>query len=173
MQKTILLVLPTAMLLTFCNKIKFFNRLDPSSNHNTELIPANSEVQWYSISKEFKTIDGGRLNIERAHSIVEKYIKNQDFLDGTAEDAVAKSLFGFSRKKDSFLELSIDNKVNYRVKHETPILRKSFMIFGSLYQREYHVSGKDELMKLVESYFKKDSESFIKYFDSLGYRVSN
>lgn len=129
------------------------------------------KIKWYELTKELSVKENGEISYNEALELLTKYIKNQNNLDGTGEDAVAKSMFGFSVSDKTFIEINIDTKDKYRIKFEHPQQKKIWIIpFTTLYQVEYRIENLDDLKMVIKSFFDKTTDDFLIYFDNLPYK---
>src|SRR5437763_14392301 len=82
--------------------------------------PAMQKPIWYSIDTDLKTNNQRAVDLDEALAIVRQYFAGiRPFYD-TAEEALAATMFGFSRAEDEFIEICVDKTDQASVRIELP-----------------------------------------------------
>ncbi len=113
------------------------------------------------------------VNLAKAQEITSQYIKNQKDFYEDADLAILESMFGFHETSSDFIEISIDSKVDYRIRLECKVPKSLWFIsYSSLYQKEYKLNSPEKLNAIVGQFFAHDVLGFKAYFDNLNYEIS-
>ncbi len=125
-----------------------------------------TNITFYSINESFETVEHGPVTKEQALQIVDKYAAMQVGLEGSAEDVVSKSLFGFSLDEQRFIEIAVETESQFRVKLEMPESRRIlFLPMTSIYQKEITISRLEHLRDITTHFFDLPLEGFKRYFE--------
>jgi hypothetical protein len=82
-------------------------------------------------------------------------------LQGTPEEVVSKSMFGFSLDERKFIEIAMETDAKFRVKLEMP-----GRLWG-VYQKEITIEPLTKLYDIVGHFFTMPVDEFKKYFETL------
>jgi hypothetical protein len=118
-------------------------------------------ITYYGIDESLKTVEHGVITKEDALQAVDKFAAMQVGLHGSAEEVVAKSMFGFSIDEKRFLEIAMDTDKKFRVKLEMPGR------LWSVYQKEITIEGLPKLHDIVEHFFTVPLDEFKSYFETV------
>lgn len=125
-------------------------------------------ISYYSMDEDLNTVENGIVTKQQAMDIIDKYILAQDIPTETGEQAVANSMFGFSINSDTFIELALDTRDEFRIKFETPETKKlAFIKIPGLFQKEKFTQDKEELKRIAAEFFDLSHDEFKDYFKSL------
>lgn len=123
--------------------------------------PILPPITCYGIDQSCKTVELGIVGKEEAIQIVSKFSAMQVGLQGSANEVLAKSLFGFSIDKKRFIEIAMETDTKFRVKLEMP-----GRLWG-IYQKEITIEGLSKLHKIVEHFFTIPLCEFKRYFQAV------
>jgi hypothetical protein len=119
------------------------------------------QITYYGLDTSLKTVEHGVVTKEEAIQIVDKFAAMQVGLQGSAEEVVSKSMFGFSLDEKRFIEIAMETDTKFRVKLEMP---------GGLwgvYQKEITIEGVSKLHDIVEHFFTNPLDDFKTYFETV------
>jgi hypothetical protein len=104
-------------------------------------------ISWYSITPNISVQHNEVIDLNGALKIVYEY----------AEDALAETMFGFSRSESEFIEICVDGANQISYKFEYADLGGSWLIklFGGIYQYEEELDSKEKLVEKVKDFFTK------------------
>ena len=120
-----------------------------------------SPVTYYGIDESLKTVEHGVVSKEEALQIVDKFSATQVGLQGSVEEVLAKSMFGFSIDEKRFIEIAMETDKKFRVKLEMP-----GRLWGP-YQKEITIEGLPKLRDIVEHFFTVPLDEFKNYFQAV------
>ena len=118
-------------------------------------------ITYYGLDTSFKTVEHGVVTKEEAIQIVDKFAAMQVGLQGTPEEVVSKSMFGFSLDEHRFIEIAMETDAKFRVKLEMP-----GRLWG-VYQKEITIGALTKLHDIVEHFFTMPVDEFKKYFETV------
>jgi hypothetical protein len=120
-----------------------------------------SPITYYGLDTSFKTVEHGVVTKEEAIQIVDKFAAMQVGLQGTPEEVVSKSMFGFSLDEHRFIENAMEMDAKFRVKLEMP-----GRLWG-VYQKEITMGALTKLHDIVEHFFTMPVDEFKEYFETM------
>ena len=118
-------------------------------------------IIYYGLDTSFKTVEHGGVSKEEAIQIVDKFAAVQVGLQGTPEEVVSKSMFGFSLDEHRFIEIAMETDAKFRVKLEMP-----GRLWG-VYQKEITIEALTKLHDIVEHFFTMPVDEFKRYFETV------
>lgn len=125
------------------------------------LLTVMQAVTYYGIDESLNTIEHGVITKEDALQVVKKFAAIQPGLHGSAEEALAKSMFGFSIDAKRFIEIAMETDANFRVKLEMP-----GRLWG-VYQKETPIVGLPKLREIIDHFFTMPLDEFKNYFETV------
>jgi hypothetical protein len=131
----------------------------PQSKADTK--QAMAPITYYGLDTSLKTIEHGVVSKEEAIQIVDKFAAMQVGLQGTREEVVSKSMFGFSLDERKFIEIAMETDAKFRVK-----LEMLGRLWG-VYQKEITIEPLTKLYDIVGHFFTMPVDEFKKYFETL------
>lgn len=119
----------------------------------------SASIPWYSLGSDLKPREHAPVDFKQALEIVDQYYLRAGGVYDHGEDALAASLFGFSRSPSEFIEFSVNAPADISYKFEwadpsAPWLRR---LFGGTFQFEEALRTKAEVVRRVEEFFTMDS----------------
>ena len=95
------------------------------------------------------------IELGEAHQIVERYLARGSEKFKGAEEAIAATMFGFSRSKSEFIEISINGPTQISYKFEMSDPNESWFrkMFKSVFRHEVELHSREELLQKVEEFF--------------------
>lgn len=121
---------------------------------------SETKLTWYSMNRDLKVIEHDPVGLEEAIQIVDRYMEHAGEHFEWFEDCVAATVFGFSRTKEEFIEISIDGPDLISFKYEAPVHGLKWyqrLWKSSVKQEEKELHSRDELVQHVEEFFRMTS----------------
>jgi hypothetical protein len=118
-------------------------------------------ITYYGLDSSLKTVEHGVVTREEALQVVDKFAAMQVGLQGSAEEVVSKSMFGFSIDAGRFIEIAMETDTKFRVKLEMP-----GRLWGA-YQKEITIEGLPALHEIVDHFFTTPLDEFKTYFETI------
>jgi hypothetical protein len=116
---------------------------------------SDSEIKWYSMTPKLVIEEHEPIGLDEALKLVDRYLARSCERFETAEEAIAATMFGFSRSKSEFIEICVNgaNQISYKFEVadlEAPWFRK---LFKGVFRRETELHSREELRQKVEEFF--------------------
>jgi hypothetical protein len=116
---------------------------------------SDSEIKWYSMTPKLVIEEHEPIGLDEALKLVDRYLARSCERFETAEEAIAATMFGFSRSKSEFIEICVNgaNQISYKFEVadlEAPWFRKRFK---GVFRREAELHSREELRQKVEEFF--------------------
>jgi len=124
-------------------------------------------VHYYGMDQSFKVVEYGQVSIDQALKVVDERFARLRPKYETGEEAIAETMFGFYREKDTFIEICINGPTEISFKFEVP-RSKRFLIFQSVYQKETTLKSKGELIERIKAFFNLTPEAYKSYLAGHG-----
>ena len=121
-----------------------------------------SGIAWYSTNRDLSTEDRGAVDVEAAMDIVRRYFGNLKTHYDSGEEALAATMFGFSRSESDYIELCIHTTTHVALRVEPPP-RSSGGVFRRLLRAkagDIKLGSQGETEQCVREYFQETPESF-------------
>jgi hypothetical protein len=99
---------------------------------------------WYSIDQNLTTQEHVQVSLEEALAIVRRYFADVQPSYPSGEEALARTMFGFSRSNNEFVEIGVNGPTEASVKVELPLQGVSWfrrLLGGGVFQHEETVSS--------------------------------
>jgi hypothetical protein len=117
----------------------------------------NSDIRWYSISNKLALEEHEPIALEEALRIVDRYLNQGTEEVASGEQALAATMFGFSRSKSDFIEICINGptQISYKFEMADPDPDASWLrrMFKGVFQHEEELHSREELIMKVEEFF--------------------
>ena len=121
-----------------------------------------SSIGWYSTKRDLSPEDHGAVDVEAAVDIVRRYFGNLKMLYESGEEALAATMFGFSRSESDFIELCVHTTTHVDLRVEPPV-RSSGGVFRRLLRPkagDIKLGSQGETEQCVREYFQETPENF-------------
>jgi hypothetical protein len=116
---------------------------------------SSERLGWYSLDSNLKGVDQAPVDLARAREIAEEYYARglQSYVSG--EEAVAATMFGFSRSPSVFIEICVNgaSEISYTFEYSDPAASWLRKVFGGTYRFETVLPSKSELLQRIEEFF--------------------
>ena len=95
------------------------------------------------------------IGLDEALKLVDRYLTRGSEKFKTAEEAIAATMFGFSRSKSEFIEICVNGPAQISYKFEVADLEASWLnkLFKGVFRREAVLHSREELVQKVEEFF--------------------
>ncbi len=114
-----------------------------------------SEISWYSIDENLETQENGVVSLQQAVSIINRYFSELKPRYETGEEALAETMFGFYRTKDTFIEICIHSLSEISFKYEMRNADTAWYLklWKGIQQYEETLKSREILIAKVENFF--------------------
>ena len=95
------------------------------------------------------------IGLDEALKLVDRYLARSCEKFKTAEEAIAATMFGFSRSKSEFIEICVSGPAQISYKFEVADPEGSWLskLFKGAFKREAQLHSREELVQKVEEFF--------------------
>ena len=129
----------------------------------------HSLIHWYSISRELATEEHGAIQLEEALKIAERYLARADEKFEWGEDAQAATMFGFSRSKTEFIEITVNGPalISCRFEFLDPDAswwRRFFK--GGIFEHEEELHSREALLQRVVEFFNTSGQEIMRRIEN-------
>lgn len=118
---------------------------------------ADALAMHYGLSPELQTIEHGPVGLVAAIDVARAVYGRQRASYESGEQALADTMFGFSRGEHDFIELCVNGPDDISVTVELPV-RAKWGIFGKGFRDERTVRSLAEVEGWLDRYFKLSHE---------------
>lgn len=127
-------------------------------------------ITWYAMSTELNVIERGELDLAAALAIVDDYLARLKPKYDSGEEAIAGTMFGFSRASNDFIEICVHTPQEISLSIELPRSPNSglFAMFRGPFRRERSLPSRDVLRRHVTAYFTMDPEQLKAHVEAGG-----
>jgi hypothetical protein len=119
-------------------------------------------VSWYAMTPALRTAERGPLDLAAAVGVIDDYLARLKPRYGTAETALAETMFGFCRGRHDFIEICLHTPIQISFTVELP-RSPAGGLFAKLrgpFRREWTLDSQELLRRYVTAYFTMTPEQF-------------
>ena len=128
----------------------------------------NSDIRWYSINTKLAVEEHEPIELDEALKIVDRYLARGSEKFKGAEEAIAATMFGFSRSKSESIEICINGpaQISYKFEMSDPKASWFRKMFQGVFQHEEELDSREELIQKVEGFFTTPAEEIKRQLES-------
>ncbi len=121
-------------------------------------------LRWYSTTPALKTKEEDFVSLERALEIAQTYYSKSGKKYETAEEAVADTMFGYSRSEKTFIELCINGFSDISLRFEAPRTGGSWLsrLGNATISIEKTLKDQASMESEITAFFSMSPEQFAK-----------
>jgi hypothetical protein len=130
--------------------------------------PRLGPITQYAMTRDLKPVEREEVSLARALEIVDEYFQKLRPQFSSAEEAIAKTMFGFARSKNSFIEICLNGPDQISLKFENPY--KKAVLFWHIqeyFQKEIVLKSLERLNEEVTLFFNLPLAEYQKHFAEL------
>jgi hypothetical protein len=115
----------------------------------------DNKISWYSMTRELALQEHESVAFNRAIEIVDDYIARSSQQFQTGEDAIAATMFGFSRSTQEFIEICVHGPSKISYKFESPDKSVAWFLkpWRGIFSHQEDLRSREELVQRVEEFF--------------------
>src|SRR5260221_9985722 len=115
----------------------------------------DSNIRWYSMTPKLAVEEHEPIGLDEALKLVDRYLARGNEKFETAEEAMAATMFGFSRSKSEFIEICINGpgQISYKFEVADPEASWLSKLFKGVFRREEELHSREELLQKIEEFF--------------------
>jgi hypothetical protein len=127
-----------------------------------------SNIKWYSTTTKLTVEEHDPIDLAEALKLVDRYLSRGSEKFKTAEEAIAATMFGFSRSKSEFIEICVNGpaQISYKFEISDPSASWFSKLFQGVFRREAELHSREDLVQKVEEFFTTPVHVFKRVCDS-------
>jgi len=114
-----------------------------------------TEISWYSINQHLALEDHEPIELDEALAIADRYLANGTKKLTGAEEAIAATMFGFSRSKSTFIEFCVNGsgQISFRIEISEPPTSWLRKLFKSVFRRKEELGSREDIVRKIQEFF--------------------
>jgi hypothetical protein len=118
-------------------------------------------IRWYSLDKDLHTVDHEVVDLDEANAIVDRYLESVRQYYETGEEALAATMFGFSRLDDSYMQICVHSLSAIDIEYDFSLIKNRLLrLIGGHRQRDERLTSREQLRARTELFFTHSREAF-------------
>lgn len=119
-------------------------------------------ITWYTMTPELNVQERGPIDLVAALAAVDQYVARLKATYDSGEEAIAQTMFGFSRAPNDFIEICLHGprQISVTVELPPPPTGGLFAKLRGPFRRERTFDSADALKRHVAAYFTLTPEEF-------------
>ena len=115
----------------------------------------NANIRWYSMNRDLAVEEHEPVQLEEALKIADRYLARGSEKSNDGEEAIAATLFGFSRSKSEFIEICVNGPALISYKFEMSDTDASWFqrLFKGILRHEEQLHSREELVQNIKEFF--------------------
>jgi hypothetical protein len=115
----------------------------------------DTNIRWHSMTATLAVEEHEPIGLDEAVKVVDLYLARSCEKFKTAEEAIAATMFGFSRSKSEFIEICVSGPAQISYKFEVADPERSWVskLFKRAFRREAELHSREELVQKIEEFF--------------------
>ena len=128
----------------------------------------DTHIRWYSMTATLAVEEHDPIELDEALKLVDRYLARSCEKFKTAEEAIAATMFGFSRSKSEFIEICVSGPAQISYKFEVADPEGSWFskLFKGAFKREEELHSREELVQKVEEFFTTPAQKIKRQLSS-------
>jgi hypothetical protein len=116
---------------------------------------SDTKITWYSMSHNLAVEQHEPVTLSDALKIVDRYLARGSGQPDSGEDAIAATMFGFSRSESDFIEICVSgpNRIAYKFEAADPNASWLRRLFHVVFQHEEELHSCEEVVQKVREFF--------------------
>lgn len=122
------------------------------------------KITWYSMTRDLTVQEHEPVALERATQIVDEYMSRASEQFESGEDAIASTMFGFSRSAQDFVEICIHNpnRISFKFEAIDPDVPWFLKPWKRIFQHQEELKSRDSLINRVQDFFLHSSDEILR-----------
>ena len=118
-------------------------------------------IRWYSLDEDLHTVDHEVVDLEKANAIIDRYLEAVRPYYETGEEALAATMFGFTRLDDSYMQICVHSLSAIDIEYDFSLINNPLLrLIGGHRQRDERLTSRDQLRARTELFFTHSREAF-------------
>jgi hypothetical protein len=126
----------------------------------------DAEIKWYSMNLDQKIEEHEPIDLKRAIEITDQYLARGREKFKSDKEAIAATMFGFSKSKTEFIEICVNGSEQISYKFEFSNLDASWFqkLQNKTFRLEEELKSGDELVQKVTEFFSHSSRQTVQRY---------
>jgi hypothetical protein len=129
-----------------------------------------TEIKWYSMNLDQKVEEHEPIDLKQAIKIADQYLTrgNEKFKDD--REAIAATMFGFSKSKSNFIEICVNGpkQISFKFEFSNPEASWFQKLRNATFRYEDELHSHDKMIKKITDFFSFSSEQLVQIYKSKG-----
>ena len=118
-------------------------------------------IRWYSLDGKRRTVDHEPLELDRAYTIVDQYLAQLRPRYASGEEALAATMFGFTREDGSYMQICLHTPSTIDVEYDFSLVKNPLLrLIAGRRQREERLTSRDQLRARIRLFFTHGRDAF-------------
>jgi len=118
-------------------------------------------IRWYSLDTDLRTVERGPVDLEGAYKIIDGYFARLRPQYQTGEEALAATMFGFTRLDGSYMQISLHTPDTIDVEYDFSLVKNALLrLVAGRRQRDERLRSRDQLRRRTRLFFTHSREAF-------------
>jgi len=125
----------------------------------------NFEIKWYSMNLDQKVAEHESIDLKGAIRIIDRYLIGAGQHFENDREAIAATLFGFSKSRTDFIEFCVlgPQQFSFKIEFSNNANSSRFRkIFRPMFQHEEELHSREELVQKTTWFFTFSTEQLVK-----------
>jgi len=118
-------------------------------------------ISWYSLGTDLRTVEHGSVDLDGAYGIIDGYLGRLRPHYQTGEEALAATMFGFTRLDGSYMQICVHTPDTIDVEYDFSLVKNPLLRFlAGRRQRDERLRSRDALRSRARLFFTHSREAF-------------
>ena len=118
-------------------------------------------IRWYSLDTHLRTVDHEALDLDGAYDIIDRYLAALRPRYESGEEAMAATMFGFSRQDGSYIQICLHTPTTIDVEYDFSLVKNPLLrLIAGRRQRDERLTSRDQLRARMRLFFTHSREAF-------------
>jgi hypothetical protein len=117
-------------------------------------------TRWYSMDSALETVDHEVVDLDAAYRVIDEYFSKLRPHYDTGEEALAETMFGFSRDDGSYMQICLHAPDLIDIEYDFSIVKNPILRAVGRRQAGERLHSRDEVRARAKAYFTESREQF-------------
>lgn len=127
-------------------------------------------IPWHSMDSDLAVEEHEPVGLDDALGIADLYLARAGEKFETGEEAIAATMFGFSRSKEDFIEICVNGsaQISYRLEASDAATSWLGKLFAKVYRYKKELHSREELVEKIKEFFTTPIQQIRRQLESSG-----
>jgi hypothetical protein len=117
-------------------------------------------TRWYSMDRDLQAVDHEVVGLDAAYRVIDEYFSKLRPHYDTGEEALAQTMFGFSRDDGSYMQICLHAPDVIDIEYDFSVVKNSVSRAIGRRQPQERLHARDEVRARAKAYFTESREQF-------------